>query len=258
MKNVLTGLTTLAMIGLGLNPAQADQNHNPTTNVLFEDCTEFVGIAPVDGTKARSLLPSRYTLVTDTEGAKLVVRIANCQSIRVNQHHPQPGTVAHIGLMVYSPDGTATDPNTSINNYTLSFTSNVAELVKSLRQADIAASFDANLAYEFSPATGPSELYAAVTPDNPASTSWFVHGTVTNPLIPSPFLANWWASTHKGQVKMATDIPLIYFDFTSNVRFFTSRQNPIGDLIGSNQIASFPLSFRGQFASATMLVSRNQ
>ena len=109
---------------------QAHERDQKDLKVRFENCTEFVGVAPVDEAKARTLVPAPYQLVTDNAGAKLVVRLSDCQGIAVNHRPAKPGTVAHIGIMLYSPDGTATDPNTSINNYTLFYTSNLADLVK--------------------------------------------------------------------------------------------------------------------------------
>jgi hypothetical protein len=236
---------------------QADGRDSKPLTVSFNNCTEFVGVASVDEARARALVPVDYQLVTDEAGAKLVVRISNCQGIAVNHQRSQPGTVAHIGMMIYSPDGTATDPNTSINNYTLSYVSNDADLVKALSKQDISARLDTDLAYEVTPVNGLSEFYVLVSPDAVKAADWSLYGSVKEPQIPSEFLANWWQASRKGEVKMATTIPLIYFDFSSEVSFFTSRQNPIGALLGSNRIASFPLSFRGQFATAEMLVSRS-
>lgn len=248
-------LTVLAMPAI----SQADDRPRPQPlTVNFKDCTEFVGVAAVDEAKARALVPERYQLVVDQAGAKLVVRIANCQGIAVNSTNYQPGTVAHIGIMLYSPDGTATDPNNSINNYTLSYTSNLKNLVNALNKQDIPAKLDDNLSYEVNPVNASNELYTNINPQAKNPVAWSLHGTVNTPQFPSDFLANWWFLSRKAELKMATDIPVIYFDFNSTVSFFTSRNNPIGQLLGSNSIANFPLSFRGQFASGQMQVSQNR
>lgn len=91
-------------------------------------------------------------------------------------------------------------------------------------------------------AANAQELYAAVAPAFGMAPTWFVHGTVNTPTVPTPFLA--------------TTLPLILFDFASEVSFTTSRQNLIGRLLQANQIARFPLSFRGAFAAGTMQVKR--
>lgn len=54
---------------------------------------------------------------------------------------------------------------------------------------------------------------------------------------------------------MATTIPAIAFDFGSAMAFTTSRQGTVGRLLGGNQVASFPVSFRGAFAGGTMVVT---
>lgn len=194
-------------------------------------------------------------MIANADGANLVVRVSNCQNISVDHHPSSPGTVAHIGIMLVSPDATATDPNTSINNYTLTYSSNLPSVVSSLRKRGVPAALDTDLTYEFSPPTGTSELYVAITPPEKHAPNWFLEGTVTTPQIPSPFLANWWYLSKPGEVKMATTIPLINFDFTSNVRFHTSRNNVIGKLLGGTRIDHFPLSFRGQFKHAEMIVT---
>ncbi|MBD9357274.1 hypothetical protein [Methylomonas albis] len=237
---------------------QADEHDGRALNVVFTDCTEFVGVAPVAESKARALVPSQYQLVVDDAGAKLVVRIAHCEGVAVNNRQAQAGTVAHLGIMLYSPDGTGTDPNTAINNYTLTYASNVPALINGLLKQGLSAQWDGNLTYEVTPATATSEFYAAVSPGAPDAVTWFLHGSVAEPEIATEFLANWWSYSKKGEVKMATNIESIYFDFGSAVSFFTARNSLIGDLLGSNSVANFPLSFRGKFSSGKMTVSRTR
>ena len=256
MKYAVGGLMSALLVIVVFN-AQAHDRDQKDLSVTFENCTEFVGVAPVDEAKARALVPAPYQLVTDAAGAKLVVRLSDCQGIAINDRPAKPGTVAHIGIMLYSPDGTATDPNTSINNYTLTYTSDLADLVKSLNKQGVSALLDTQLAYEVTPISGSAEFYASVSPHAGNTPTWSLYGSVTDPQFPSEFLANWWQLSAKGEIKMATTIPLIYFDFSSQVSFLTSRQNLIGTLIGGNQIAHFPLSFRGQFATAEMVVTRS-
>jgi hypothetical protein len=237
--------------------ANADDNlhHQPLT-VNFTNCTEFAEVAPVDASSARALVPAQYQLDTSATQAYLVVRVSDCQGISVANHPAQPGRVAHIGIELISPDGTASNPLTGINNYTLSYASNVPELVEALNQLGVPAAHDSGLDYEFNPAQGPSELYAAVAPRDADSPTWFLHGTVTNPTYPSPFLANWWFSSGEHEVKMATTFPLIDFDFSSVVNFYTSRNNVIGKLIAGNVITDFPVSYRGGYTKAQMLVTQ--
>jgi hypothetical protein len=245
-KRVLISVGLL--IGVSAITAQAAN----VPNVQFTGCTEFVGIAPVDQVKARALVPPRYTLVTDVGGAKLVVRVTDCKAVRVGNLPSKPGRVAQVGLMIFSPDGTGTDPNTAINNYTLSYASNVPGLVAMLRLANVPAALDARLEYEFTPDSGPAELYAAVSPLLDASPTWFLNGKVNPPTFGTTFLANWWFLSGSHEIKMESVFPAIAFDFASTVSFVTSRHNIIGGLLSSNRIDNFPLSFRGAYDSATM------
>jgi hypothetical protein len=226
-------------------------------DVKFSDCTEFVGVAPVAQDVARALVPTRYQLVTDAQGAKLVVRVVQCKGVQVGDQGRRPGRVAQVGLMIQSPDGTATDPNTSINNYTLSYVSDHPSLVAGLGALGVPTALDTSLTVEATPvAANAQELYAAVAPAFGTAPTWFVHGTVNTPTVPTPFLANWWVQEGSKVTKMATTLPLILFDFASEVSFTTSRQNLIGRLLQTNQIARFPVSFRGAFATGTMQVKR--
>ncbi len=256
-KRVLIPAVPLLISAFVVN-AENQQRFDTYKQALEVDlinCTEFAGVAPINEVKARALVPSKYQLVANGSKANLVVRVSDCQEVSVNGHPGKPGRVAHIGIELISPDGTATDPNTSINNYTLSYASNIPELIDGLNRFALPAVKTPELDYEFAPPIGPSLLYASITPIDPNSPTWFLYGTVTNPTIPSPFLANWWYLSDSGQVKMATTFPKIYFDFTSTVSFYTSAKNGIGTLIGGNSISNFPVSFRGQYAYAQMIVT---
>ncbi|WP_347989773.1 hypothetical protein [Methylomonas sp. AM2-LC] len=233
-----------------------DHAHHQALTVNFTNCTEFAGVAPVDASSARALVPAQFALDTNGTQAYLVVRVSDCQGISVANHRARPGRVAHTGIELISPDGTASNPNTGINNYTLSYASNVPELVEALNHFGVPAAYAGGLDYEYSPAQGPSELYAAVAPLDATSPTWFLHGTVTNPTYPSPFLANWWFAGSEHEVKMATTFPLINFDFSSVVNFYTSRNNVIGQLIAGNAINDFPVSYRGAYAKAQMVVTQ--
>jgi hypothetical protein len=238
--------------------AMANGSPAPIT-VQFANCSEFVGIAAADAARVRALVPPRFTPVIDGAGAKLVVRVVDCAGVRVGALPARPARVAQIGAMIVSPDGTATDPNTSINNYTLSFATNAPALALALRSTGVPAALDAGLAVEATPTGavgGAADFYAAVSPDLDAgSPTWFLHGTVFTPSYNSPFLANWWLGVGLADVKMATDIPLIAFDFSSQMTFATSRLNVIGALLPGHAVSNWQLTFRGAFDAGTMLVT---
>ncbi len=257
MRTINLFLFSSLLTAIGNSPAAADSatRHPGPLHVDFTHCTEFAGVAPIDELKAAALTPSPYALDLSGGQASLVVRVSDCESISVNGSPGHAGRVAHIGIELISPDGTGTDPYTSINNYTLTFSSNLSALAEGLQAFGIPAQVTPNLEYEFAPKKGPSQLFAAVAPEAEIWPTWFLHGTVTNPSLPSPFLANWWYQSELGQVKMATTFPVIYFDFTSQVAFYTNANNFIGQLIGGDAIPNFPVSYRGQYAHASMTVT---
>lgn len=227
----------------------------PPLTVQFTNCTEFVGLAPAKAVESRAKVPAAYNLLVGAQGATLVVRVTDCQGVQVGAQRARPGRVAQVGLLISSPDGTATDPNTSINNYTLTYATNLPALAVALAARGVAATLDTGLAYEFTPATGSSELYAAVSPELDASPTWFLHGTVNAPGIPIPFLANWWQGSGRQAVKMSSTFPDILFDFGASVTLTTSRRNAIGQLLPGGNTTGFPVSFRGAYTTATMTVT---
>jgi hypothetical protein len=226
--------------------------HGPAPSVVFTDCTEFVGVAPIDATAARAAVPAAYTPVTDASGARLVIRVADCAAVKVGATPAHPGRVGQIGVMIVSPDGTGTDPATSINNYTVAYATNAWALAVALRRAGVPASHDPGLAFETQPAGGRAELFASVAGE---AARWSLIGAVQTPTATQPFLANWWYSGHQGATKISTDIPVIAFDFNSNVRWVGSRAGAIGGLLPRHFLSGFPLSFHGAFASGTMTVT---
>lgn len=247
-------ITALLAVAAAAASTSALAHEGPLT-VQFSQCTEFVGLAPIDALKARAALPARYSLISDAAGARLVVRAVDCAGVRVGGGPTRRGRVAQIGLLIASPDGTATDPNTSINNYTLSYTSDSPVLVNALREAGVPATLDETLAIETNPPQGAGSEYYAAVAGSGGTRAWFLHGAVNSPGFATTFLANWWRLNGPRETKMATDIPAISFDFGSQVSFSTSRLNGVGQLLGSNQVAGFPLSFRGAFAAGTMVVT---
>jgi hypothetical protein len=253
VRSPLRAALLLSGIAAAATPALADGA--PPLTVQFSRCTEFVGLVPIDAVKAQVQLPSRYALVVDAAGARLVVRLSDCEQIRVGSLPPRPGRLAQIGLLIVSPDGTATDPNTAINNYTLSYASNVGALVLGLRAHGVPAALDADMAYEITPSSGTAgELYAAVAPEFSDSPRFFLEGSVNTPGFGTTFLANWWRLGGGRQTKMETSFPAITFDFASAVSFTTSRRGIVGALLPANRIVSFPVSYRGAYETATMLV----
>ncbi|TXG79038.1 MAG: hypothetical protein E6R11_03610 [Rhodocyclaceae bacterium] len=255
MLNRLQGLArrclapTLTALAFGATVAHADGTPRDL-QVTFTDCTEFAGLTGVSRAAIAPLVPAGFTLADfgpDTAGA--VVRVANCEGVAVDGSHPVPGTVAHIGANLVSPDGTG-----DINNYTLLYATDNPRLALRLRQFGLPVRLDPSIAYEVTPSSTQLELYASVQPG--AGESWFLHGSETDPPAGSdiPFLANWWHASRKGRLRMSTDIPAIGFG-TADVAFYTARNSDLGAVFNANR-TTFPLlSVRGKFAVGNMSVT---
>ena len=234
--------------------------HAAPLTVQFSQCSEFVGLVAVDAAKAQALLPARYTLVVDGAGtARLVVRMTDCKAIRVGPLPARPGRLAQAGLLIVSPDGSASDPYTGINNYTLTYATNVPALVLGLQGQGVPAALDAAMEYAVTPPLGTgSALYAAVAPELGDPTRFFLDGTVNTPTYASTFLANWWRLGENGrapvQTRMQTSFPTIAFDFASSVAFTTNPANVLGQLTGTSRVTSFAVTYRGTYDAATMVV----
>ena len=256
LQSVFIGASMLGVAG----PIHA--NGSADFTVKFQRCTEFVGVAGVDGAKADALVPDRFKIASfyGIPGrSSIVVRVSNCDSVGIDGGPGRPGTVAHIGLNIQAPD----NDGSTINNYTLSYASDNAQLVTKLQAAGIPAAHDANLAYVFTPSTPPSgTVFASVTPQlaPQPSPSWFVQGKTGGSFASfpglAPFIANWWRSGKGYATKMNTVIESILFFDASEVSFFTSPFNFVGNLIGTHTIGPFnELPVRGTFDHATMRVT---
>ena len=248
---------TIAVILIGASAGQADATEARSFKVKFADCIEFVGVAPIDPSRADRLVPDRFVVASLFQipgGASIVVRVSDCDKVSVDDEPATRGTVAHIGININAPDG---DGN--INNYTLTYASNHRSLVEKLQRAGVPAEFDHGLVFEFTPTIAPAgELYAAIT--TAQTPHWFVHGQTTGSYAPfpgtAPFVANWWRASGAAVTKMATTIKEIAFFDASGVSFFTARSNFIGHLIGGNTITKFTeLPVRGVFKQGEMVVT---
>lgn len=242
------------ILTLGAVPAAMAQATPRDFDVTFEDCSEFVGIGPVSLAEARALVPPEYGVVDAGGAALIVVRLSNCQAVSTDGAAPVPGTVAHIGINIIPPDGVG-----DINNYTLTYASDVDALVNGLRATGLPAQHDADLLYEFTRDSGTTgNLLGLVTP-NPGPT-WQVYGRESDPAPNTafPFRAIWWYAQSSGTVRMDTTFPAIAFG-DAQVSFHTPGTGFLTHLVGGNTIAAFPgLSVRGVFDDAHMAVTMSR
>src|SRR5215470_10081420 len=87
---------------------------NPGFVVNFLNCSEFVGVGPVDFTKAAAVVPAGFTTLTVGTSASIVVRATSCDKVTVNGGRAISTVISQIGVQVVAPDGTG-----DINNYAL-------------------------------------------------------------------------------------------------------------------------------------------
>lgn len=220
-------------------------------SVDFSQCTEFAGVGPVDLARASSLVQPAFTTLPVGSMAAIVVRATSCASAQVNGGSGVPTIISQIGIEIVPPDGTG-----DINNYTLIYVTDNAQLALAFRLSGLPASFDPTITYEFTyDATGKSgELY--VEAEGEGLPAYFLTGTEADPTGGgSDFKANWWYRGFFGVIKQASDFPNIAFG-AANVSLHTSRQSVLGKLIGGNTDADFHfLPVRGVYATAHMDVT---
>lgn len=248
-QHVIRAFALVVAFGAAAGERAQPAAHN--AEAVFEDCTEFVGIAPVSLAEAQALVPPVFSIVDAGGAALLVIRISNCREVSVGNSLPRPGTVAHIGINIVPPDGLG-----DINNYTLTYVSDIGMLVKKLRASGLPARHDVDLLYEFTRDSGMTgNLLGIVTPAT--GITWHVYGRESDPEPGSafPFRAIWWYATPGHMVRMDTTFPAIAFG-DAQVSFHTPDETSLRNLLGGGTIAAFPgLSVRGVFDSAQMTVT---
>lgn len=224
--------------------------------VEFSGCSEYVGTGPVSHARASLFVPAPFVAANDGSGnATLVVRAAQCASVKVENFPAESGSVAHIGVVVVPPDGTG-----DINNYTLAYATSSRRLAQRLERAGFAVLTDSDLVYEVTPnpPVTTSELYVEVSPESEAG--WSITGAVqANAFLTIPFTANWWAKVREGSMKMSTAIPSIAFK-PAQAKIITRRSTVLGQLLNANSYDQFgarPFDFnvRGEFALGQMSVT---
>jgi hypothetical protein len=218
----------------------------PSSEVQFSDCTEYVGAGWVPLAQAAPFVPTTFQLFTNGPQALLVTRAAECQSVVIDNSRPEAARLSQIGVSVVSPDGTG-----DINNYTVMYVTNSKRLAQRLERAGLPVKVDEDLAYE----VNAGNLFVDVSPeDGPA---FFFNGAVTDPAPNSgfPFLANGWYESRRGRMKMATNIPNIAFG-PGAVTIYSRKDAPVGKLINGNSFSAFGFfNVRGKFATGRMEVT---
>src|SRR5215471_6945689 len=113
-------LGCLTLASIATQPARAQARG---FSVDFTQCTEFVGVGPVDFARASSLVQPVFTTLPVGSSAAIVVRATSCGSAQVNGGVSVRTIISQIGVEIVSPDGTG-----DINNYTLIYVTDNAQL----------------------------------------------------------------------------------------------------------------------------------
>ena len=250
-KKVLPPIILLALCLLGGPVWSADIR---SFTVHFAGCTEFAGWGPVSLAKAQPLVPPGYVIAGAATGqAAIVVRATSCDGVSIGRSPAQPTMLSQIGINLVAPDGTG-----NINNYTVIYVTNNHAVAAYFQVAGLPAIFDPQLTYEYTPveaSDASGQLYVAATGEE--LPTYFLFGIENDPPANTQqsFLANWWFTGAAGKMKQSTSFPVISFG-TAAVTLYTSKNSPLGDLIGGNTDSDFSiLSVRGVYPAATMNVT---
>jgi hypothetical protein len=227
-----------------------DQTHRfQGFDVSFRDCVESIGVTLVDTESATARVPFPFVPVgMGTPFTPLVVRSASCQRISIDGGRARAGAVVQIGAVIVPPDGTG-----DIDNYTLAYYSDDRGLVDTLKSLGIFASF-APIAYRLGEVEN-AEASLEVVVKGRAHSRLRISGTVVPSSTPvGSFVANWWAKTQHGSIKLSTSVPAIALGSASLV-LDTEPGGELSELFAGASI-SFPIlqQFNG-FSAAAMDVS---
>ena len=245
MQQMSSAITLVAM--LGAVPAAMASPPACGIDVVFEGCTEYVGIGLVSMEQARSHVPSAYTVVEAAGGALLVVRVSACEAVSVDGKRPKAGKVAQVGISVTGPDDSA-----DINNYTLFYVTDSEQLKGALTAAGVSAVLASGLSYEFDALGGDFDSLV----DTPQVPRVALSGSAVPPgeEEETRFVASWWTEGKRGPVRMRTVFPRIIFS-DATVTLTTSAGSVLEDLVGSQPFEFVVLDSYNAFDIATMEVT---
>jgi hypothetical protein len=220
--------------------------------VNFEDCSEFAGLTFVPTENVRPLVPSDLELAHFTTEAEavVVVRVANCEAVRVKNGPAAAGTVAQVGVTLAGPDATS-----DINNYTLWYVTDNKKLAQELRKYGVDAVYSTAIGYDFSPdSSGSGPFDIAVS--SPIAPNYVLEGTAVTPSQAAvPFVASWWYETCQGLVQMRTTLPQI--QFSTSMMTLTATGTPLVNIVGAGPVTFPGLDSYNTFDQATMFVQAN-
>jgi len=198
----------------------------------------------VSAARARALVPAKYTLAGNSQTTTMVVRVAHCANVVVDGKDRGETIISHIGIGLVGPD-----TSVNLNNYTLWYATNNAQLHAKLT----AAGLDADKSNALGIALSPSGALSVVS-SSAHTPSFQVTGTATLPTTPPvPTSATWWEDGNHGSVSSKTVLPVIQFG-TAHTVLTTPANSELAALIGGTTLTFAALDSYNLFPGGTMEV----
>lgn len=241
------------LTGHGLSDPAAKLIAAPSADLVveFRDCVESIGITLVSSERARQLVPAGFQLAGEGQPVTpLVVRSARCGGIAVAGHEASAGAIVQIGVIIVPPDFSG-----DVNLYTLFYYTSDPALARQLARSGTPAQFIPTMDYIYERGGDgqPGSLFVAVPrPGRPQL--WLDGSVIESPNAAGSFVANWWAHTGDGIVKMSTSVPEIFVG-AANLTLMTPANGPLGHLIEGGSTGFPVLQQFNTFAAADMVVS---
>jgi hypothetical protein len=206
-------------------------------DVDFAGCTEVanVGLAPT--ANVRPLVPAEFTLVetTGADTTELVVRSVHCDAISVAGAPAIPGDLIQIGAVIVAPQGDG-----DINNYTLFYDTNDLELALGLVAQGVPARFVPFLHESLHVNPDGTGQYAFEVPPPFEPPLSFAGPVGVRSTTPIPFTANWWFTTNRGTIKMASSFPEL-FAAGNGVVLTVPEHTKLAGILGTTTVSSWPV-----------------
>jgi hypothetical protein len=215
--------------------------------VALSDCVESIGVALAATAAVRPLVPAAFVLAGQGGPVTpVVVRTARC-SVSVNGARAKVEDVVQIGAIIAPPDGTG-----DVNSALLLYYTSDSKLAKALGRLGVDAQHVPTIDYALGAGAAGAPRALRVTVPKPGAPTLALTGTVVAGAAPAgAFVANWWAVTAAGVVKMTTSIRAITVGGAS-LTLEATEGGALAALLGG-AASGFPVlqQFNG-FASATL------
>ena len=229
-------LTVVALMTVVLSPTtvRAEPEAIPPGRgftFLGEGCLEpAVFVVPVDYQKADLWVPDPFVPrrnIQDAQSATLVVAVANCKGVQINDSPKVPGTLSDVGIEIEPPPGQ--DPGGHI--YQLWQTTTIEALRAEMEHVGMFGTLVPGMKMEY---PSPMQTTAKV-PWEYSEYSLTVNAP--EPTVPFPPGSNtWWHLGPRGFIRIAYDFLQVKASFgVGTVR--AEAGSPLADLMGGTERA---------------------